>query len=223
MTQRKFVAIALLFYTICSFAQKEDFQTWISASLNGEIVKTIDFDITPELRLNRNSSSIKSILTDFDLSYPLNKYFRIGTQYRFQNEIDNNEVYYLVNRIGIYGKVDKDIQRFRLAYRAVYEWEYTGYNTREYGKIPLQEMRHKISVGYYKKIWALRPTVSCEYFIPLKPEFIELSHKIRASAGLTYKINKKISLTVDYKYQREFYATDPLTAHIFAANFAYSL
>jgi hypothetical protein len=222
MSKRFMAVVGFILCSIGIFAQRQDFQTWTSVSVKGEIFNALDFDVTPELRLGNNSSQVKTFLTDIELSYPVVKYVRIGTQYRFliDNNLSGNET--RVNRYSLFGRVDYDISLLRLSYRAVYEWEFEGYNTTEYGKIPIQEMRHKISAGYYKKIWALRPEISCEFFVPVKPEFLELNPKIRASAGLTYRFSKQLSLSVDYKYQREFRTSNPATIHILAGNLSFS-
>lgn len=219
------VSVVFLLFLMCGFmsAQKQDFQSWWRFELNGEIHNLIDFEVSPEMRLTRNSSDFRSIHIDFDFSVPVSKFFRLGGQYRFQQKYYIQNYTYLVNRFGVYGKLDYKIHRLRLDYRALYQWEFIGMNTRELGYIPFQEHRHKLSASYYRKRWDLRPKVSCEFFFLHKPEFVLSTKKYRLSAGFSYKISKNLDWDISYKYQNEFFETNPLRAHIVAMRFNYGL
>lgn len=203
-------------------AQRQDLQSWWRFEFDGELLDLIDFEISPEMRFNRNSSNFRSIHTDFDLSVPITKYFRLGGNYRIQKKLVQNYSY-LVNRFGTYGKIDYRIRRLRLDYRAMYQWEFIGRNTRELGHIPLQEHRHKIAATYYRKRWDLRPKISYEFFFLHKPDFILSSKKYRISIGVSYRISKNLDWDISYKYQNEFYVNDPQKSHIIAMRFSYGL
>jgi hypothetical protein len=202
--------------------QRQDLQSWWRFELDGELFNLIDFELSPEMRFNRNSSNFRSMHADVDLSVPITKYFRLGGNYRLQKKLVENYSY-LVNRFGTYGKLDYKIKRLRLDYRAMYQWEYVGVNTRELGQIPLQEHRHRISARYFRKRWDLRPKISCEFFFLHKPDFILSSKKYRISFGLSYRISKNLDWDISYKYQNEFYVNNPQESHIIAMRFSYGL
>jgi hypothetical protein len=221
MHKCRVIILLLSLIALGAYSQSEDFRTWWAAELRGELFNTVDYKLSPEVRFMDNSTRLSSVITDLDLSYPFFKYLRLGGQYRFEKVQVKNE--YLINRFGIYLKARYKIDRFRLGYRAMYHWELIGVNTREIGEIPKEYHRHKFSLGYYKKKWDLRPQASIEYFFNRKPVESAYEQKLRLSAGLYYRINKKISLSVDYKYQKECFVNRPLTAYIIASKITYRL
>jgi hypothetical protein len=216
------IVVFIFVFSGNSLAQRQDFQSWWQFEVSGELFNLIDFEVSPEMRFNNNSSSFRSMHSDFDLSVPISKYFRFGSNYRLQQKyLQNNS--YLINRFGTYGKLDYKVRRFRIDYRAMYQWEFVGVNTRELGQVPYQEHRHKLSASYYRKRWDLRPKISSEFFFLHKPDFILSSKKYRISMSLSYRINKNLDWDISYKYQNEFYETNPLQAHIVAMRFSYGL
>lgn len=215
------IVLSVLLVSNSIRAQEEDFQSWWRFELDGELFNFLDFEVSPEIRFIGNTSDFRSIHTDIDLSTPLTKFFRIGGQYRIQEKYYKEGYSYTVNRFGLYSKIDYKIKRLRLDYRALYQLEYVGINTRKYGNIPFQEHRHKIAASYYRKRWDLRPQVSCEFFFLHKPDFVLSKKKYRLSFGLSYKINKYLDLDVSYKYQNEFFETNPLQANIIAIRMTY--
>ena len=197
--------------------------TWTGVQVDGELFNLIDFEVSPEIRLSQNSTFFRSIHSDIDLSVPVTKFLRIGGQYRLQQKNYIQDYSYVVNRIGFYGKFDYKIKRLRMDYRTMYQWEYVGVNTREYGNIPYQEHRHKLAASYYRKRWDLRPKASIEFFFLHKPDFVLSEKKYRVSLGLSYKLSKDIDLGASYKFQNEFFEANPLTAHILALRLTYNL
>jgi hypothetical protein len=221
MYKRFALLFALGICTIGAFGQQKDFQTWWAVGLNTKLFDKLDLGITPEVRLTNNSSFVRSLISEFDVSYPVTKFLSLGGQYRFQqkNYIDNTS--YLVNRYGVYAKIDFKIDKFRFNYRALFQTEYEGLNHKEDGNIPLYEQRHKIAVSYYKKKWDLRPEMSYELFFLTKPNFWLSQFTSRFCIGLEYAINKSMSVSMGYKLQRVYFDNDYLTAHIIAAGFNY--
>ena len=216
--------IMFIFFLTFSFgvySQQEDFRTWINVELEGELFNLIDFSLTPEVRLWDNSTRLDGILGEVDLSVPATKFFRPGLYYRYELDHDRRNKYNNTNRFGIYAILDERIGRLRMAYRAMYQREYTNIHTEESGWIPVSVHRHKITLKYRKKGWDITPGVSVEGFFTLNPKQNTNQEKIRLTAGFRYKLTKKIDLGIDYKYQQEFYESNPLISHIISigANF----
>lgn len=213
----------LLYFAKDSFAQRTDFQTWWAAELEGEAFNLIDFEISPEIRLTRNSGAVRAIHADFDFSVPVTSFFKAGARYRIQKKNNLEDYSYIVNRFGLYGKFDTKINRLRLDYRFIYQWEYVGINSRVNGNMPYQEHRHKIAASYYRKRWNLRPQTSMELFFLHKPDFVLKEKKYRFTLGVNYKIDKNLFLDLDYKFQNEFFETNPLKSHLIAAKITFEL
>lgn len=219
---RKLFFITMLFWALCTHAQEQDFRTWTNLELEGEVFDLIDFSIAPELRMMSNSSQLDAVLTEVNLSAPLTKFLRLGVEYRFKVSSRENQLHNS-NRGGVYIELDERIEDLRLAYRAMYMWEYTDILTSELGGIPEEIHRHKISLKYRKKGWDFTPAISAEGFFTLNPIWDRNESKWRFSFGGQYRLTKDINLGVSYKCQQEFNQNNPLTAHILSVGLEYEL
>lgn len=220
---RKIVFIILSIISISSFSQRKDFQTWWSLGLEGKAFKKLSYEISPELRLYNNSASLKSVFLELDANYEAFKFLHIGGRYRLQERFYYDELNHVANRFGIYGQFRQRIGGLRVRYRAMYLWEYIGFNTRDYGEIPFEEHRHRLTLRYFKKGWKLRPMVAGEAFFLRRPTFVLGERKYMLKTGADYKINKRLSFGLFYRFQTEYYANNPWNVHIFTSKLSYRL
>ncbi|MBN1953095.1 MAG: DUF2490 domain-containing protein [Bacteroidales bacterium] len=219
---RRLLLFLVLFAAVSVNAQRQDFHTWVNVGVEGEAFNLIDFSIAPELRLSNNSSRVDALLTEIDLSVPLTNFLRIGVEYRykidFENEGKSNK-----NRGGVYLELDDKRNGFRYAYRAMYLREYTDIYTTELGSLPETMHRHKLSLKYSQKGWDITPGVSAEGFFTLNPPWDRGRQKWRFTAGVQYRLTKDINLGLGYKFQCEFNTNDPLSVHILDVGLEYEL
>lgn len=220
MVLKKLALLSLLFIAASSFSQETDFQSWISIDLKGEIFNKLDISLSPEVRTQDNSTRVKTMLCEIDLSVPLIKYFRIGGIYRPELDV-SGEYPSRVNRFCIYGEANYKLDRFRFNYRGIYQQEYKDYNRSENGHISFNQHRHKIGVKYNIKNSKITPSASAEMFFTLRPYEKEGQKKLRISIGAEYSFNKKLSCYLGYKYQKEFQVNNPETAHILNLSLSY--
>jgi hypothetical protein len=223
MGSKKTVLFLSLFIIVTNcFSQETDFQSWVNVELKGEIFKKVDFSISPEVRIQDNSTRVKTMICEIELSVPLYKYFRIGGIYRPELDV-SGEYASRGNRFCLYGQVDYKIKRFRINYRAIYQQEYKDFNRSENGHIPLIQHRQKIGIKYNIKNSKITPSASAEMFFTLRPYEKEGQKKLRISVGADYSINKKLSCYIGYKFQREYMVNNPETAHVFNLSLSYAL
>jgi hypothetical protein len=208
------VYIILLALSMSLQAQQKDFRMWYTIGIEGKLINLIDVALIPELRLRDNSSRFEGILTEADASIPVFNILRFGLNYRYQADFEREDQVSQTNRFGIYAEAGKKIQGFRLSYRVLYHQEYTDINNSELGKIPVLQHRHKISLKYSKKKWKISPSISAEMFFTLRPEWIASQEKLRLSAGIQYALTKKLNLGLGYKFQQEYFESNPLSIHI---------
>lgn len=220
---RKYTIFVLLLLSLAGYAQHQDFRTWINFQLEGELFNLVDFSVTPELRLQDNLSEIEGVLGEVDLSVPLTKFLRLGTEYRYKVEFPKGDPNEVSNRLGLYAEFKERVSDFRLQYRIMYLHEYTNVRTSEEGFLPETMHRHKFSVKYRQKGWDITPGIAAEGFYTISPQWNRNEYKWRFTAGIQYKITKDINLGVNYKFQREFNQNDPLTAHILDVGLEYEL
>lgn len=199
------------------------FRTWWAAELRGELFNLVDFAVTPELRFFDNSSRFESVQIELDASVPITKWFRLGGMYRHQTDVIRSDQPKYVNRFNGYAKFDTKVERLRMAYRIMYQQEYENMNISEEGKIPDIQHRHKVSFKYRPKGWDITPVLAGEMFFTVAPEWRKYQQKLRLTAGIEYRLTKKMDLGLAYKFQQEYYEDDPVTSNIIAVKFSYQL
>lgn len=220
---RKYFVIAFSIVTVTAFAQRKDFQTWWSLGIEGQAFEKFSYGISPEVRLYNNTSSIKSILLELDVKYEAFNFFHVGGKYRLQERFYYNELNHIANRFGIYGQLRHNFNNLRIRYRAMYLWEYIGFNTREYGSIPFEEHRHRLTLRYFKKSWKIRPMIAGEAFFLRRPTFVLGEQKYMLKTGADYKITKRLSFGLFYRFQTEYYANNPWNVHILTSSLTFRI
>jgi hypothetical protein len=218
-----FICVIVLIRTIYVSGQQTDFGTWVTVEVKGKLFKLVNFDIIPELRLWDNSTRVKSMLGETEVSVPFAKYFELGVAYRVQLDISTPDYFKRSQRFGVFAQVNYKIKRLKISYKAIYHQEYTNLNTSELGDVPEIYHRHKIGLKYNIKKSPITPYVSADMYFMLKPAWKSEERKIRTSIGLEYKLSKKAFVSLEYKYQHEFNTPDPKTDHILGIGVEYNL
>ncbi len=217
MIRKIAISVFTLALSITLWGQQQDLRSWYTIGLETELFNLIDVSLVPEVRLWDNSSRFEGFLAEADVSAPVLKLFRFGLNYRYQADFEKPDRTRQTNRYGIYGEVSHKLAGFKFTYRALYHREYTDMKSSELGYIPLAQHRHKITVRYKTKDWKISPAVSAEMFYTLSPEWAAYEEKLRLSGGIKYEITKFLEAEIGYKYQQEFYESNPLTSHILCA------
>lgn len=220
--RRCIVFYSLLLTGICLYSQESDYQTWGNIEVSGEIFNKINFSVSPEIRLFDNSTRIKTMLAEFSFSVPIWNYFKAGVTYRPEYDV-SGEYPSRIHRLCLFAQAQYKIERFKISYRGIYQNEYKNYYTSENGHIPDIQHRQKIGLKYNINNCKLSPDASAEMFFTLYPYKARGEKKLRLSAGFDYKINKKLSCSVSYKFQQEFLVNNPEYIHIISLGLSYGL
>lgn len=223
MYRKSLIVISFLLFSFVTNAQKKDFRTWYYFELDGELFNLVDFSVSPVLRLWDNSSRLESVILKSSLSIPVTNFFRLGVRYRFQKDYVVKELTKNIHRYGIYGELRYKIQRFRMAYRAIYQNEHTSYSWSENGKVAEIQHRHKVSFKYREKGWDITPLLAAEMFFTVRPKWLSYQQKLRLTTGFQYRLTKKIEINLHYKFQQEYFENNPLTSHIISIGIEYEL
>ena len=67
------------------------------------------------------------------------------------------------------------------------------------------------------------PMVAGEAFFLRRPTFVLGEQKYMLKTGADYKINKRLSFGLFYRFQTEYYANNPWNVHIFTSKLSYRL
>jgi hypothetical protein len=224
MPKKLFILFAIVLFLPCKVrSQVTDFDTWVDLELKGKLFKLVDLDVNPELRLWNNSTQVDSWLCEIEASVPIVKYFQLGLAYRYQLDVTKPNYNQRVNRFGVFAGVSYKLKRLKIAYKAYYYQEYTNMNTSELGYVPQKQHRHKLSLKYNIKKSKFTPYAMAEMGFTFQPEWKNQERKFRGTIGLEYKIYKHLYVSVDYKYQQQFYNNNPKTDNILGIGMEYDL
>lgn len=202
----------LLFLSITSVAQENDFQLWNSISLRKKIDKKISLDLKYGLRYRENASLISKDFIDLRTRYKKNKRWSFALGYRNISDWSIASELEKRNRFYIDAYYSKKIKRYYIDIR---NRVLAQGNNDVYSEV----LRQKIKLSYNLRKTKLEPSISIEFF----SSFDNLVNKLRYSLALSHPINKKLDLSFVYKIQQEFNVVDPITLFIFEPKISYKL
>ncbi len=146
------VGILVLFSCCASFASGQvntDFGLWIAGSFNKDISKNFDISIEQEFRLEENASELGKSYTTLGIDYELQKWLRLGLNYRFiLNKRDDGA---FGQRHRLMGDLSVRLRkhRFTITNRVRLQSEIRTINyTAEYGFSPASDLRNTLKINY---------------------------------------------------------------------------
>ena len=187
-----------------------DYQNRLSLDLKYKASKKIQFYFTPEIRLNP-SFAVDRFLFEGRVRYKPIKYVYFTGIYRFiGNPRKTKETQYL-NRIGFSATAIKEFNRFEPSFRVMF----SNYTDDEITNDKF--MRYKFALSYDIDNSKLTPYAAAEAFQQLGVKVT--LYKMRYTAGVKYKINKRSKISVFYKL--DYYETEYVNKHIFGIEYNY--
>ena len=202
----------LLFLSITSIAQENDFQLWNSIDLRKKIDKKISLDLKYGLRYRENASLISKDFIDLRIRYKKNKRWNFALGYRNISDWSISSELEKRNRFYIDAYYSKKIKRY---YIDVRNRVLAQGNNDVYSEV----LRQKIKLSYNLRKTKLEPSVSIEHFSSFK----NLINKLRYSLFFSHPLNKKLDFSLGYKIQQEFNVVKPITLFIFDSKISYKL
>ncbi len=201
----------LIFFSQLCVAQENDFEFWTGIQVEKELFKDFSISFEEELRLNENATSISSIFTQLGVSYKIHKYLNVGVAYRFVSVQNRYEYFDTKNRyqvdLGTRKKINKKIT---LKARTRIQQSFTNALNNEFKEPETSKWawRNKATFDYRpKKDYTF--ATSIETYNRLNDSEGNYFQKLRITQALDYRINKKMDLTIFYRFEREFNANLP--------------
>ncbi|MCW3804903.1 DUF2490 domain-containing protein [Plebeiibacterium marinum] len=196
--------IAILFINVIAFAQdvENEYQTRTAFELAFKPVKRVKLSITPEFRFDENYALDKSLI-EGEASYKAMKMLTFSGSYRFiANQRETKDTEYL-NRYALGASLEKKIKKFETSFRL----RYSNYSDDDGEENDF--MRYKLSLKYDIPKCKVTPFVAWEVFQQLSNSEM---YKNRFALGFDYKLFKKNSVGIDYKF--DYYNNEYLNKHI---------
>lgn len=209
----RFIATIILSFCFlgASFAQEfsrtyEDFGLWNNVSLSHKWSKKWSSNFDASLRLNENASELRSLFTEVSVERDLKKKWDVGAILRYTYKTNSESL-----RFSPYVKKYYRIKPFNIKYRFKTDINYGLTSNKQ---IPFDEvLRNKLTLEYKRKKHDLGAYIATEIFHAIDKDFT-LPSNIRFKTGLTYKINKKIDVDINYIIQEELHKSKPVRDYI---------
>ncbi len=182
------ISLALLFSQ--AFSQR----TWFDAEFSTEIVKDLEFSVSPEIRFKENFE-LNEYFLQTALEYKFHKYFSLGAGYRYGYNINGDDEHESFGRFNVDAKTGFKWKNFKPKFRLRFtnaddfadENEATNY------------LRYKFLLEYKIKKLDLEPYIATEWYHDLDAgEF----SKQRLEGGLMYKVNKHHKIGAYYRVNK---------------------
>ncbi len=145
---KKLILAVFFLGTTVSFAQVNDYGTWMGVEVRKKFAKKFTVSLGSELRLRENGSQVKNIFFQPGITYEPWSWLEFGVSYRFDNRYRNEGNYFDQNhRINAEVKLTYAVKRFSFSYRNRFQstWKGEG-GPNSYS--PVIYIRHKGSIEY---------------------------------------------------------------------------
>lgn len=213
---RYLLLISLIICTNQLHAQKselrEDFEIWLSASLNKKLNKKWDAQITIADRFENNARFQKTAFVEPSLSFQPVKRVETSLSFRYNYDLlDKQQSSRFLSR----SSYTYRLKPVNISYRLRFD-KYL--DSRDL----LDVIRHRIGVQYKRKKHNLSPGISWEYMLNNKSEGWE-GDRWRLRAEIGYKLNKRHRVEIGYNIQREFNRSNPNQDYSLTFSYRYNL
>lgn len=200
-----------------------DFESWISAGVEVKLFKKWSFELSEEIRLRKNSTTIDQYFTNVGAQFEPLKFLEVGLGFRFMQS--NNEDGTYTPQYRFYADVafKHKFKRFDFKYRLRYQFRNEiGPSTID-GDYFKNRFRLKATAAYNVKKIPLEPKLSVELFNQFEKYTLLEFDRLRFVASLSYDFKKYGKLTLFYGVEQEIFTAYPKTTSIVGLNYVYTI
>jgi len=212
-------------WLVCTtlYGQVTDFQTAWEAKLVKEFKAGIDLGLSLEQRFRENSTLYDRTMSTLETSYKLAKGFRITTGARWI--IMKNPRLEFENRFRIHADLSYKVpvKPVSISLRSMVQYGFDEQLLREETALSAVYDRNRIELGYhfFGTKWSVQ--AGYELYTQLFNREGVAFCRSKTTAGISYDISARSSLSLSYLYDREFNKADPQHAHMPGLSYSYKL
>jgi len=180
-------------------AQK-DWGSSTTVDISKKIAK-VNIAFAEEFRLRDNFSTADRFSTSLDVNYKPWKYLKIGGVYNLINQNHEAKGWEIRHRYYFYATGNYTFNRFTIFLRERFQSTYrVGIKETAKRSNPKLFLRSRLKLEYDIKKTKFEPYVSVEFYKPLNDPVDNKMNKIRYTAGSSYKLNKRNTFDLFYRY-----------------------
>ncbi|MGB1120527.1 MAG: DUF2490 domain-containing protein [Saprospiraceae bacterium] len=216
----------LLLAAICTNGQtiEEDFtdvELWTAVGFKYDFHKRFSFELEEQFRLKDNLSTFSQLFTEGTLTYDPGKVdflkpleLSLSGRHITRNDTKGKQqgIEYFF-RYNLDADYELDFNRFSVGYRFRFQSRnQLGISELE-GDIPINDIRHKVSLEYNIKDWKIDPKLSFELFSRNDDQTTYEIARYRVRLGSDYSFVKRQDLSFFVMYEKELNQVEPETLY----------
>ena len=213
-------AVLILFF-INSIAQINDAQMWTEVGVIKKINKKFRLELQQSVRLRQNVTQIDKYFTEFGVKYSLTKKMQFGASYRFEEEKRLEEYFSIRHRLSVDASYKQKINNLTLRLRTRFQAKFYDFHSSEAGSIPENHVRIRLKASYKFAEFPVTPSFAAEFYYATNGITKNSIDKYRFTLGGKYKINKRNTVALNYRLQKQINIANPLNLYILILAYEY--
>lgn len=193
-----FTASLLTFHTLSA---QDDLGSSLSADITKRIIPGLNLSLEEDFRLRDNLSEVDRFSTTLELSYKPWKFLKLGGAYNLINYNHETKGWEVRHRYYFFATGSYRINRFTVSLRERFQSTYrVGVKETSKRANPKLYLRSRLEVEYDIRNCKFEPFASVELYNTLNDPQGNKMNKLKYTAGSKYKLNKRNSLQLYYRY-----------------------
>lgn len=205
MNSRKLLISLFVFLSVsfASFSQ-DGWGSSTSLEVSKKIVKGLEVSLEEDFRLRENFSTADRFSTSIDINYKLFSFLKVGGAYNLINFNHEKKGWEVRHRYYFYATGTYKLDRFKFSLRERFQSTYrVGVAETAKRANPKLYLRSRAEIEYDIPNSKFEPFVSFEIFNILNDPIENGINELRYTGGCAYKINKRNTLSLSYRYSNE--------------------
>lgn len=196
-------AFFLLSLQMHVYAQHDDFGTWTNVEVKKRILPRLDIAVEGDIRFRDDMESLDRWAAIVSMSYQWLSFFSVGANYNFIRFNHTKRGWETGHRYNLYCTASAKWNQWTVSLRERYEQTYRdGVESSSGSPNPNKVMRSRLMVAYAIQYTGFKPFLSSEFFDTVNAHNSSVWDKVWYTAGAEYKLNKRHSLQMYYRYQK---------------------
>lgn len=201
MKQLKILFFTASLLTIHTLSAQDDLGSSLSADITKRIIPGLNLSLEEDFRLRDNLSEVDRFSTTLELSYKPWKFLKLGGAYNLINYNHETKGWEVRHRYYFFATGSYRINRFTVSLRERFQSTYrVGVKETSKRANPKLYLRSRLEVEYDIRNCKFEPFASVELYNTLNDPQGNKMNKLKYTAGSKYKLSKRNSLQLYYRY-----------------------
>jgi len=209
---------------LCCFSvmAQDDFGSILSVDVTKKITKKFSVSFEEEYRTCSNFGMTERFSHDLGLNYKLTKYLKVGGAYNLINFNHEKRGWEIRHRYYFYATGSMDAGRFSFSLRERFQsTKRQGVKETATRANPKLYLRSRLKVDYNIRKSKFDPFASVELFHTLNDPQKNNMDQWRGVAGMEYKLNKKNTFQLYYRYTN-YTDEEDIDKHLFGLGYSFN-